>query len=469
MSLFNFDDDLNAKLGRGLKQKLILGKSKKELLFEHLNKINDKGDYQPQFITKVQEKLGNAATDEVAANYIGSDFLKANMEFISRYIKPRDKPCFDVGFLIMHDKQNPDKIKLGLLVGTKWFVSFEPSGLVTCEKGWDEADIYYESILTLRDNGDILSFLKRLTGYVSVCNGSMDYDQKEFNEAHFVMYFLEYSLLWEKTPHLITNYLNEFSVNHKLPNTIELSEGFGKKVFNLTQLCSEFGVEKQELPSEDPQLIDGGKIILTADDSQKLDALFCRIIELYPDITTNFRDVARMTELVQYMAVTEHGRSDITPRRGLFGFPFKTVNWPEANSGLMAISEEYKPFQKPLNKQNTQLTSLNEEPADKSTYTSKYQQKSSFFGPWGKGISPIQELLNNAEKKEEGEYLQLKFFKLSDLESLQQELASIGRLAADAQAVMHLSENGKDVFIMKLSKTDYDAIMGKDSKQCSIQ
>ncbi|CAM4482420.1 MAG: hypothetical protein LEGION0403_FIIPPAGN_01566 [Legionella sp.] len=467
MSLFNFDDDLNAKLSKGLKQKL--GKSRKALFFKNINKINDKSEYQSQFITKVQEKLGNAATDEVAANYIGSDFLKANMQFVSRYIKPRDKPCFDVGFLIMHDKQNPDKIKLGLLVGTKWFVSFEPSGLVACEQEWDEADIYYESIITLRDNGDILSFLKRLTGYVSACNGSMDYDKKEFNEAHFVMYFLEYSFWWEKTPDLIKNYLNEFSVNQKLPNIIELSENFGKKVINLTQLCSEYGVEKQELPSENPKLIDEGKIVLKADDSQKLDALFCRIIELYPGITTNFRGVARMTELVQYMTITEHGRSDITTPRGLFGFPSKTVNWPEAISGLMVISEEYKPFQKPLNKQNTELTSLNEELANKSTYTSKYQQKSSFFGPWGKDVSPIQGLLNNAEKKEEGEYLQLKFSNLSDLEKLQQELSNIGRLAADAQSVMHLSENGKDVFIMKLSKTDYDAIMGKDNKQCSIQ
>lgn len=330
---FMLDHELETQLRNGFEDKAFLFKN-----------TNNSCAYQSQFIKKVQEKLGDSVTDE-SLNHIGPNvFLKDNEGFSMSHRSNNKANYISVNLKILSDKKNPGKIELGFIFGP-WFISFKASGLVSC-KEIDRDNtliIHTMPLVTLRDSNRIFEFMKNLTKYITACNGSMDYDEKKFNEAHFIKYWLEYYGIWNNLSALNKKYLNEYSEKQIFPNIISL-EWIGPNwdaTLNLDDLCKKHGVEKEQLSKISP-------VILKSNDIRKLDNLFCEIIQIHPMVTSVFPSIRQSAELVRCMTIKQHGYSGLTSTNDDDSDRPEQYNWNGYEAGLEALAKLYGSVKTPV-------------------------------------------------------------------------------------------------------------------------
>lgn len=453
-NVFVFDEDLSAQLFKRLQGKL--GASTKSFLFKN---INNSINYQRKFLETVKEKLGGAITD--FSNYVRPEhFITANMQWSKRHKRKKKDPHIKVkliGFLAEEEsKENenatgekPKELQLGFKMAA-WFFWFNSSGLIRCMKDEDmpnERILFAQDVITLKNNNQIRRLMKGFIEYLISCNGAVTYDEQQFNEAHFVKYWLEYYGIWDNVSIIKKQYLEQYCKNRTLPNVIVASCDLAHLEVNLDALCKEHGVAKQQVSEDHP-------IILRADDVMQFDVLFSNI----NDKVLALGCIRPSAELAQYMVIKQYGESNIKlPRLPGYTFHKSMYNYTGFDLLLSMFSEQYGP-----------VIELDDDvPGEQPVVQQSVIEQKPIVHLGGFNL-PIQKSLARVEKKDEGDWISLIFYESSELKQVQQELLNIGmgngRVSNEPRKITYEQDNQKDVFTMKLSKVEYEAIMGEGAQ-----
>lgn len=432
---FVFDQELNTRLPERLENNQT--DLNRTLLLKNLG-----NPVHSEFRKKAQEKFQKAQEQGTLAPGITSDcmpaqFVEKNMVLGSRQAKTDSPPHMQVHLVVRALGEKAGDLQFGLWVGP-WFISFDSSGLVTCDTPFmlnvGKGELLCEQLQVLKNGDDITRLITNLANYLITCNGCMDYSKEHFNDAHFIKYFLEEHGLWDAVSKLGKEYITHYCTKQRLPHAVSIDSGVVyQKIPQFDGLCKHYGVTQEPLFGKDV-------MILRASDSKHLETLFNKVIP--PDLYAHFSDIKDAVELIRCMVMKQYGFSEMKEFSNSFG-PFKgRYNWAGREACITALAKRY----------GTETVRIEDNREHSPLVRSSVH------------VLPIQKLLAGADKKDVGNAVELKFYGLVELKQTQQELLKIGvsngRLSSEPRKVTYEQEGEKDVFTMNLSKVEYEAIMG---------